>query len=117
MSSLYCGISVNQSYDLRFILALLNSSTFDYLMYKINFENTGGAFTKAKIYHYNQLPIKETSSSDQKPLIDLVDHILDAKAADPDADVSALEAEIDCLVYQLYGLTEEEIAIVEGAVA
>jgi len=32
------------------------------------------------------------------------------------ADVSALEAEIDALVYQLYGLTEEEITIVEGAV-
>jgi len=30
------------------------------------------------------------------------------------ADVSAWEAEIDRLVYALYGLTEEEIAIVEG---
>jgi len=30
------------------------------------------------------------------------------------ADTSALEAEIDQLVYKLYGLTEEEIAIVEG---
>jgi hypothetical protein len=28
--------------------------------------------------------------------------------------VSALEKEIDELVYELYGLTEEEIAIVEG---
>ena len=27
---------------------------------------------------------------------------------------SRLEAEIDRLVYELYGLTEEEIAIVEG---
>lgn len=36
-----------------------------------------------------------------------------AKKADPDADVSALEAEIDRLVYSLYGLTREEIAIIE----
>jgi len=28
-------------------------------------------------------------------------------------DVSALEAEIDQLVYSLYGLTREEIAIIE----
>jgi hypothetical protein len=28
--------------------------------------------------------------------------------------VIALEAEIDQLVYQLYGLTPEEIAVVEG---
>jgi hypothetical protein len=29
-------------------------------------------------------------------------------------DISALESEIDRIVYQLYGLTEEEIKIVEG---
>jgi len=32
------------------------------------------------------------------------------------ADTSALEGEIDRMVYELYGLTEEEIAIVEGKV-
>jgi hypothetical protein len=31
-------------------------------------------------------------------------------------DVPQLEAEIDCLVYELYGLTEEEIAQVEGKI-
>ena len=35
--------------------------------------------------------------------------------ANPAADTAALEAETDQLVYQLYGLTAEEIAIVEGA--
>jgi len=40
--------------------------------------------------------------------------MLDQKRANPTADVSAPEAEIDQLVYQLYGLTAEEIAIVEG---
>lgn len=39
---------------------------------------------------------------------------LAAKRAEPQADTSALEAEIDRLVYQLNGLTEEEIAVVEG---
>ena len=36
-------------------------------------------------------------------------------ARDAEADVSALEREIDELVYALYGLTPEEIAIVEGS--
>jgi len=31
-----------------------------------------------------------------------------------DADTSALERQIDEMVYELYGLTDEEIAIVEG---
>ena len=40
--------------------------------------------------------------------------ILAAKKKDPNADTSALEKQIDQLVYTLYGLTPEEIAIVEG---
>jgi hypothetical protein len=32
----------------------------------------------------------------------------------PQTDIPSLEAEIDRLVYALYGLTEEEIAVVEG---
>lgn len=39
---------------------------------------------------------------------------LAAKQRDPAADIRALEADIDRLVYGLYGLTDEEIAIVEG---
>ena len=45
-----------------------------------------------------------------------VDKILDAKHIDPNADTSALENEIDKLVYELYNLTEDEIAIVEGSI-
>jgi len=46
--------------------------------------------------------------------ITLVDQILTAKQKDPDTDTSALESQIDQMVYKLYNLTPEEIAIVEG---
>ena len=36
------------------------------------------------------------------------------KRASPQADTSRLEGEIDQLMYQLYGLTQEEIKIVQG---
>jgi hypothetical protein len=36
------------------------------------------------------------------------------QAANPSADVAAIETEIDQLVYNLYDLTPEEIKIVEG---
>jgi hypothetical protein len=36
-----------------------------------------------------------------------------AKNANSSADTSALESEIDQIVYRLYGLTEDEIQIVE----
>ena len=48
------------------------------------------------------------------PFIALLDQILAAKKKDTNADTSALEHQIDKMVYELYGLTPEEIAIVEG---
>lgn len=41
--------------------------------------------------------------------------ILAAKRMNPAADTSQLEAEIDRHVYALYGLTDAEIALVEGS--
>jgi hypothetical protein len=52
----------------------------------------------------------------QEPVERLVDRILAAKQRDAEADVSTLEREIDEVVYALYGLTPEEIKIVEGAI-
>ncbi len=46
--------------------------------------------------------------------VEPAERMLAAKRANPQADTSPLEREIDELVYQLYGLTEEEIEIVEG---
>ncbi|WP_080055051.1 TaqI-like C-terminal specificity domain-containing protein [Spirosoma aerolatum] len=64
--------------------------------------------------YFGQIPISQRLVDYQEPLNDLVNQILAAKAADPAADTSAPESEIDKLVYELYGLTDEEIAIVEG---
>ena len=66
-----------------------------------------------------RLPIPKVAAAEQRPLVALVDRILAAKdvrlvwGRNP-PDTSALEAEIDRLVYGLYGLTEAEIATVEG---
>lgn len=45
----------------------------------------------------------------------LVKTIIDLKYKNIETDTSDLEAQIDQLVYQLYDLTEEEIAIVENS--
>ena len=62
-----------------------------------------------------EFPIPEATCEQQALIIELVDQILAAKDTNPDADVSELEKQIDQIVYFLYGLTDEEIAIVEGA--
>ena len=45
---------------------------------------------------------------------EIVDAILVTKSQNPAVNVSALEAEINLRVYALYGLTEDEIALVES---
>ena len=47
-------------------------------------------------------------------MIELVETIISKKKQDKNSDTTVLEHEIDQLVYKLYGLTDEEIAIVEG---
>jgi len=48
-----------------------------------------------------------------KSFMDIVDKIISAKKQDPQADVSKLEREIDKMVYELYGLSDEEVNIIE----
>ena len=59
-------------------------------------------------YTVERIPIPKLSTENQRPFVRLVDRILEAKAADPGADTSEMEEQIDSLVYDLYGLTEEE---------
>ena len=65
------------------------------------------------IYHLHK---SEGYKLDVKPFIDLVDQILSAKRTDTNADTSTLESETDRLVYELYGLTEEEMRLVKESV-
>lgn len=61
------------------------------------------------------IPLPDLPKSAQKPIAELVGQILAAKKADLNADTAALESEIDQLVYRLYDLTPEEIAVVESS--
>jgi len=63
---------------------------------------------------WKKLPIPDVSAAQQKPIIALVEQILTSKRANPAADINTLETQIDAAVAKLYGLTPEEIAIVEG---
>jgi len=62
------------------------------------------------------LPLPHERSGQQKHIETLVAKVLLAKERDAAADTSALEREIDQQVYALYGLTPEEIKIVEDSV-
>ena len=69
---------------------------------------------EVKPQRIRSLPISMGTPQQREQITKLVDCILAAKRENPAADTSVLEKQIDQLVYKLYGLTEEEIAIVEG---
>ena len=116
MSSLYNAILRDKAFSLKYLLGLLNSRLFQFLMYKLTFEKTRGAFTKAKIFHYYELPVKDCSPVSQQEIIGTVDEILAEKKKNPMVNVGNLEFRLNKLVYDLYGLTDDEIRIVEECV-
>ena len=100
--------------DSKFLLGVLNSSTIGFYLGLVAITSGMGVSQWTNNY-VKEFPIPEAACEQQTLIIELVDQILDAKRTDPDADVCELENRIDQIVYLLYGLTCEEIAIVEEA--
>jgi len=61
-----------------------------------------------------ELPMLNVLVVQQQSIIALVNQILSVKKENPAADTRELEREIDGVVYGLYGLTEEEINMIEN---
>jgi adenine-specific DNA-methyltransferase len=98
----------------KWLLGVLNSKAAFWLFRQVSNTIRGG-FVRFIRQYVEQIPIPTASPEKQKEVERLVDRILMVKARDAQADVSTLERKIDQLVYELYGLTTEEIQIVEGA--
>ncbi|MBK7666668.1 MAG: hypothetical protein IPJ32_04565 [Sphingobacteriaceae bacterium] len=95
---------------LKFLLALFNSNLYRYYFIKVGEYTAGGAYVLKKT-SIEKFIIPTISTQDQKPYIALIDKILTAKQENK--DTSAYEKKIDSLVYNLFGLSEEEIKITE----
>jgi Alw26I/Eco31I/Esp3I family type II restriction m6 adenine DNA methyltransferase len=114
MPESFCGNSVNyiliedKRINDEFLLGLLNSKLLNWF-FKVFSTNSN-----VNGYEVDNLPIPPIAGINQEPIVKLVERILAAKGKNPQADTSKEESAIDEMVYQLYGLTEEEIRIVEG---
>ena len=97
----------------HYLLAVLNSKLLDWYFRLIGVERDGGYYEYKPMF-IERLPSASNFPTEQIPFNRLVEHILSAKERDPSTDTSDSEAKIDQLVYDLYGLTGEEIAVVEG---
>ena len=102
--------------NLKFIQGILVSKVMEWFL-----ERECRLLGKTTIQYSKQwmenIPIPPATKEQQQSIIDLVDEILAAKKADPQAKTSDFESDIDALVYKLYDLTGPEIGIIEKSFA
>ena len=101
-------------FSMPFLVGVLNAKLTQYVFKIQNPQMIAKTFAEVKVIYVERLFIPTVSPAQKIPLELLVERILTAKQTNPAADTSALEREIDPQVYALYGLTPEEIAIVES---
>jgi len=111
----------DRSVSLKYILALLNSKLYYLWLYHRG--KRKGEMLELYQKPLSEIPIKKIPKEEQKPLIDIVNEILSLTQSEDylenpqkQTEVRKYERQIDQLVYKLYGLTDEEIKIVEGEV-
>jgi len=109
--SLYSTIITGNSFDVKYVVGILNSRAIQYY-YQQKFKAETDLFPKIRIKQAKQLPIPIADFEVQTAIADLVDKIINAKTVG--LITEKFEKEIDKLVYELYGLTEEEVKVVEG---
>ena len=104
-------IPTNIQFPAKYLLGILASKFVSYLYVNSSVIATKDDFRQTTLTELRSLPIPHATEDQQTAIIILVQQIL---AAPDSPEVPRLEAEIDRLVYALYNLTDEEIALVEG---
>jgi len=103
----------NSQFSIKYILALLNSKLINWF-YVNKFTNESKLTVNLSKEYLSQIPIAKISKENETEIISIVNNILAIKEINFTADTTSLESEIDQLVYEVYGLTEDEIKIVEN---
>lgn len=109
-----CILNENDKENLlEFFLAVINSKLYGFYFRKY-FSEEDDLFPKIKVNELKKLPFKITPPKQQKTFSKIVKQIMVEKNSNSREKAQQLESKIDQLVYELYGLTEEEIRVVEG---
>ncbi|MBF0104550.1 MAG: N-6 DNA methylase [Deltaproteobacteria bacterium] len=105
---------INIKADPLAILAILNSRLISF-WFALKFGKLQrGLFPQFKANELADFPISKNLSRSEKRLAELAHKATQKRRADASVDIGQIDREIDTLVYDLYGLTKEEIEIVEG---
>jgi adenine-specific DNA-methyltransferase len=101
-----------ESYE--YLLAIANSKLLWWFL-KTTGDTLQGDARRFKTNYLNPFPLPQTVNEQTEQIITTkVKLVLNARKANSNADTTINESEIDQLVYQLYGLTEDEIKLIEN---
>jgi len=122
------GILIAENYSREYVLGLLNSKLLEWYLQQFSTSMRGGWYSYEARY-IRKLPVRTINFDDpaetaqHAEMVALVERMLALHEQKPQSprekemlqrQIEMTDATIDRLVYQLYGLTEEEIGIVEG---
>ena len=97
----------------KFWMALFNSRLFWFFIQNTGYVLRGGYYT-FKTDYVKPFPVpKDIPQKIEDAIVRIVDNILMLKRTNPQADTSELENQIDLMVYKLYGLTYDEVLVID----
>jgi hypothetical protein len=99
----------------EYVLAVLNSRLVSWWFVQKFGKMQRETFPQFKVNELADFPLPVNGHKYRDQLATLASQILVAKRRDHGADTSALDKDIDSLLYELYGLTAEERVLVDGA--
>ena len=100
-------------WSLQLLWAIFNSKLATFYHFNHSPKATKGAFPKILVQDVQQFPLPAIQKEDAETIEKLVNDVLQNKRANPFADPYSLESEIDRLVYHLYGLSYDEVLIID----
>ena len=102
------------SANTHYILGVINAKVTNYWFeHYYSTTKVSGGYFDLNGTQIKSIPIPRATKLQQEQIANIVVEILQTKKNNNNNDTSKLEKEIDNLVYQLYNLTPEEIAIIE----
>lgn len=100
-------------YSLVCLLGIINNKLATFYHFNHSLKATKGAFPKILVSDIKEFPLPNIDDKDKVIIEELVSVIHMAKSINYLADTSKEEQKIDFSVYKLYGLTYDEVLIVD----
>lgn len=109
LNSVNVAVPIKASVDIFYILGVINSKLIDF-WYTLTVQEKNKTFAEVKIVYLERIPILDLPVESQLPIIKKVHELISYRDS---MRVAQLERAIDLMVYKLYGLTYDEVKVVD----